>query len=604
MMTLPRSAAQVLSGHVTLEIRCIDRILLTFRQPRLQYGKGIHGFFCHHRGNQFVSSALMLPMTEAFAADIHHYIAARGLDLVRFAKGESKDQIAKGYLAGHNGGEQILFAGVAQEKTRIWRTRQRTDKTTGRPYPWLCQEQAMVNHWYFYGFDADFGPFYIKFCGYFPFTGQIYLNGHEYAMRQCAKAGIAFTALDNAFGSTADPAAVQRICDGLTDQEIYRFAGKWLARLPHPFTTADEQADYRWQLSVQQVEFSTTMALDRPVSGRIFFEQLIRDNIDIGRPDKVNIVFGRLIRLRGKNPTPGSFRTQVITSGVCPYLYLYYKKTQVKQYLKEGRALRTETTINQPRDFKIGKELTNLAALAEVGYTANRRLLDAECISHDPAAGAAALDALTSPVISPACTYIPGMRFTSHRVQALLSACCALALRPAGFTSRDQRQDQLRPAQAPRPPDHPAHPAQPQLPGHPRRTQHRPVPDPRDPVVPHPRTGPAHQHRPARLTAAPGRPRLQGRDHQPRPAGIHHYLTTHSHDGRPAPSPGSHTRRNLTRNSESLRGKDNLRSWRPWVSFFAPADRRWRRRSGSASGSEGERAETAARAARRAALKP
>jgi hypothetical protein len=105
----------------------------------------------------------------------------------------------------------------------------------------------------------------------------------------------------------------------------------------------------------------------------------------------------------------------------------------------EGRALRTETTINQPRDFKIGKELTNLAALAEVGYTANRRLLDAECISHDPAAGAAALDALTSPVISPACTYIPGMRFTSHRVQALLSACCALALRPAGFTSRDLR---------------------------------------------------------------------------------------------------------------------------------------------------------------------
>ncbi len=438
-MTLPRTAAQVLSGHVTLEIRCIDRILLTFRQPRLQYGKGIHGFFCHHRGNQFVSSALMHPMTEMFAADIHHYISARGLDLIRFAKGESKDQIARQYLAGHNGGEQILFAGVAQEKTRIWRTRQRTDKTTGRPYPWLCQEQAMVNHWYFYGFDADFGPFYIKFCGYFPFTGQIYLNGHEYAMRQCAKAGIAFTALDNAFGSVADPAAAQKICDGLTDQEIYRFAGKWLARLPHPFTTADEQADYRWQLSVQQVEFSTTMALDRPASGRIFFEQLIRDNIDIGRPDKVNIVFGRLIRLRGKGRTPGSFRTQVITTGVCPYLYLFYKKTQVKQYLKEGRALRTETTINQPRDFRIGKELTNLAALAEVGYTANRRLLDAECISHDPATGADALDALTSPVISTTCTYIPGMRFTDHRVQALLSACCALALRPAGFTSRDLR---------------------------------------------------------------------------------------------------------------------------------------------------------------------
>ena len=85
-MTLPRTAAQVLSGHVRLEVRCIDRLLLTFRQPRLQHGQGIHGFFCHHRGNQFVSSALMRPMTERFAADIRHYIDARGLDLVRLQK--------------------------------------------------------------------------------------------------------------------------------------------------------------------------------------------------------------------------------------------------------------------------------------------------------------------------------------------------------------------------------------------------------------------------------------------------------------------------------------------------------------------------------------
>ena len=163
----------------------------------------------------------------------------------------------------------------------------------------------MVNHWYFYGFDADFGPFYIKFCGYFPYTGQIYSTGTSTPSGSARKAGIGFTALDNAFGAADDPAAVQQICDGLTDQKIYRFAGKWLARLPHPFTRADEDADYCWQLSVQQAEFSTTMALDRPARGRIFFEQLIRDNIDIGRPDKVDIVFARKIRLRGKNPTPG-----------------------------------------------------------------------------------------------------------------------------------------------------------------------------------------------------------------------------------------------------------------------------------------------------------
>jgi hypothetical protein len=76
-MTLPRTAAEVLSGHVMLEVRCTGRAMLTFRQPRLQYGQGIHGFFCQHRGNRFVSSALMLPMTERFTAGIRHYIDTR-----------------------------------------------------------------------------------------------------------------------------------------------------------------------------------------------------------------------------------------------------------------------------------------------------------------------------------------------------------------------------------------------------------------------------------------------------------------------------------------------------------------------------------------------
>jgi hypothetical protein len=285
----------------------------------------------------------------------------------------------------------------------------------------------------------DFGPFRIKFCGYFPCTGQICLNGHEYARQQCRKEGIAFTALDNAFGTAGDPAAVQRICEGLTDQKIYRFAGKWLARLPQPFTRADEDAGYRWQLPVKQAEFSATMALDRPLAGRVFSGQLIRDNLDIGRPDKVNLVFSRAIRQRGRFRTPGTFRTQVITTGTCPYLYLFYKKTQVKQYLKEGRALRAETTLNQPRDLGTGKELTNLAAMAKAGYAASRRLPAAECVSHDPAAGTAALEMLTSPVITTTCTRVPGMRFPDPRVQALLASCCALALRPAGFTSRDLR---------------------------------------------------------------------------------------------------------------------------------------------------------------------
>jgi hypothetical protein len=97
-MTLPRSVADVLAAHVLFEVEAIDRMYLNLYQPRLQHGAGIAAFFVGHRGYPFASSALMAPMTAAFAADIEHFIAARGLDLVRFAKGQRKDDVTAGYL--------------------------------------------------------------------------------------------------------------------------------------------------------------------------------------------------------------------------------------------------------------------------------------------------------------------------------------------------------------------------------------------------------------------------------------------------------------------------------------------------------------------------
>ena len=127
--------------------------------------------------------------------------------------------------------------------------------------------------------------------------------------------------------------------------------------------------------------------LDRPAAGRIFFEQVIRDNLDIGRPDKVSIVFDRKIRRRGKNPTPGPFRTQRDHQRRCPYLYIDYKHSQIKQYLKLGRtSVRTETTLNDGRatsaSARQGADEPRRHGRGRL--PANRRLLDAECISHDP----------------------------------------------------------------------------------------------------------------------------------------------------------------------------------------------------------------------------
>jgi len=438
-MTLPRTVADVLSDHVTFEVECIDRMYLNVWVPRLAYGGGVVGFFVGHRGNRYASTALMDPMSKAFVADIHDFVATRGLELVGFAKGQRKDELTQQFLAGFPAAEGVLYVGRAQEKSGVWRTQRRHNPATGGSYAWLVRATAFINFFYFYCVDADFGPFFIKFSTYFPFTAKICINGNEWAKRQAAKAGIGFEALDNGFAAVDDVDRLQAICDSLGPGHIEALLRKWLKILPNPFTTADEAAGYRYELSVLQAEFSLTQMLDRPVSGRIFFEQVLHENLDIGRPDQIGLVFDRRIIRKGHHPTPGRFRTRVITDGVVPSLHIDYKNSKIKQYHKEGRALRTETTINDTRDFGLSKRLTNLAALRQIGFPANRRLLGVQRISHDPVRGAQAFLDLTAPLVGNDGTRIPGLRFGDVRVHALLQALLVHRLLPHGFTNRDLR---------------------------------------------------------------------------------------------------------------------------------------------------------------------
>jgi hypothetical protein len=178
-----------------------------------------------------------------------------------------------------------------------------------------------------------------------------------------------------------------------------------------------------------------TQVLDRPHTGRCFFEEVIRENLDLGRPDQMQLIFARRVTRR----TPGRFRTRVLTEGVVPSLHVEYKKSKVKQYHKEGQALRTETTINDTYDFAIGRALRNLPALREIGFAANRRVLHVESLSHDCLIGEDCLHTVTSPIVIDD-QRAAGLRFGDRRVHALMHALCLFALAPTGFRHRELRQ--------------------------------------------------------------------------------------------------------------------------------------------------------------------
>src|SRR5262245_60769244 len=433
-MTLPRSVADVIAHHVTWELESIDRMYLNLYVPGLQSEGGVVHFFREHRGQPFASAVVMEPISKRFRAAVDAFVAAEGIPLITFHPGERKEDIAAAHRARFPHAEGIVFVGRAQERTRVLRTEKRRNPRTGQTYPWLVRTTAMITHFYFYGVDRDFGPFFVKLGTYFPYTGKLCLNGHEYLKRQLTRAGIAFEPLDNGLLTCADARRAQALCDGLSAARIAALARKWLARLPHPYTPADRKAGYRYDVSILQAEFALTQVLDQPVTGRIFFEEVIRENLDIGRPDQVQLIFGRRVTRR----TPGRFRTRILTEGVTPSLHVDYKRSRIKQYHKEGRALRTETTINDPRDFRLGKRLVNLPALRQVGFQANRRLLDVQCISQDCALGEDAFRRVNEPVTVDG-QRASALRFADRAVQALLSALLVFRLLPRGFANRDLR---------------------------------------------------------------------------------------------------------------------------------------------------------------------
>ncbi len=276
-----------------------------------------------------------------------------------------------------------------------------------------------------------------KTTTYAPFSVWVYLNGNEWAKRQAIQREIPFKALDNGFAACEDAAALAEICASLSAAEVQAFFDRWQAALPSPLSAEDRARGYDYELAFRQAEISDTRMFDRPAAGRAWFERTLPDQLTLGRPDQVSIVFDR----RVSRQTPGRFHTKIFHQGVAPAIQVHYRASKVKQYFKEGRALRTETTVNDTRDFGVGRRLTeeNWQALVQIGHHVNQRFLDHQLQACQCAPDATTLQRVVLPSTHdgpPA----PGLRFGEPRTMALLACLCSYQHLFAGLTNRSLRE--------------------------------------------------------------------------------------------------------------------------------------------------------------------
>jgi hypothetical protein len=398
-------------------------------------------FMTAHLGNPIPSPAIMEKIGTAFHRSVSSFADANRIPMVRFGKGDRKIDVMRRYLSrqAKTGRSGVAAIGVAQEFQNVFAAARR-EGSNGIPWFSFTKADRRVSCYYFYLWDNDFGPAFIKICTYFPYPIKVWCNGHEWAKRQAAHAGIGFTELSNGFATCEDPAALQQICDRLGPGTIQVFFERWMSILPLPLNASDRDAGYWWELSMRQIEVSRTIVFDAPLRARGFFEALVVDNLDVGRPDTVELIFhgprrpghGRPIKLGCQA------KTKVVTRDTEVTVNAFYKNSRVKQYLKDGRALRIETVVNSPDDLRCHRRLQHLDELQAKARGVNARLLDTERVGQGCVLASPAFERVAQSTLTEDGRRSPALRFGDPRVMALLGALC-IGLNALGFTNRSLR---------------------------------------------------------------------------------------------------------------------------------------------------------------------
>ncbi|MGH9071627.1 MAG: hypothetical protein ACRDX8_10795 [Acidimicrobiales bacterium] len=432
----------VLDGHVSLDITCVDRLYLNGYVPRLQVGGQVERFCRGHLGMPIASPAVIEKIGNRFRRDVDAYAEANRIPVLHLKKpdrtrwDDRKLDHVRPYLQAAERARRWGVAAIvaAQEFQWVFTATKKSSPGGGVFFSWVKTERR-VSCYYFYICDREFGESFIKICTYFPYPLKVWLNGHEWAKRQAGRARIGHTELANGFAACDHPERLQAICDRLSPADIQAFFDRWITAIPAPLGPPERDAGYFWELSMRQVEVSRTIVFDDPRRARGFFEALVADNIGVGRPAEMKAVFGRSPRGR---TTAHPHATRIFTPGTEVHLDFSYKHSRVKQYLKEGRALRIETVINKPSDLGILARLEHLPELVAAARGVNDRLLIIERAGQGCAIGSALFERIHQPYAREG-QRTGAFRFGDTRAMALTGALSYQVHAVTGFTNSSLR---------------------------------------------------------------------------------------------------------------------------------------------------------------------
>jgi hypothetical protein len=427
------SIADVLTDKITLDIECVDRVYLNGYVKDLQMPGGLVNFIRTQFGWQIPSPQALKQLGEGFHKAVKAYAEEHKLEILSYQKGDAKDVIAREHVANFGKKSGVVLIGKAQEKTSAYKSR--VEKKERRVWVRYSRQPVYVTHYYFYILDEDFGLFFIKIATYCPYEVKVCLNGHEWAKQQLRKEGIDFEELSNGFASCEDAERLQTICHQLDADKIQALFDRWVKQLPWPLLPKHRVAGYRHRLSIWQLEVSRTQIFADAEQGRALVETLIRENLDLGRPDRVSLVFDRRVTKR----TPSEFHTRVLREGVLPSIRIRYKHSALKQYLKDGRGLRTEMMFNNPYDFGIKRGIENFSQLVALGYEINQRLLEQEQVSEDVFLPLQVIRRLGTSFLTANGQRASALRFDDQRVMAIFAALTRFAFIPGELSNRTLR---------------------------------------------------------------------------------------------------------------------------------------------------------------------